>query len=243
MTNDDSTSTGAGSRLVVLLVLSVAMTIPALPAAAGGDTLVSVGSPADKFPSSSQNEPAVAVDANHPNILAVGANDNIDSAPRPICLCPVFGPGVAGIYFSFDSGATWTQPTYTGLTARHCDETAVCAAEMGPIGTVPWYSESGLQTAGDPALAFGPVRGADGSFSWANGSRLYYASLAYNLGGSPGYSANNGDAEFTVSRTDNVAAAAANDKGAWLPPVIVSKLSPNAFNDKEQIWADNAESS
>ena len=35
---------------------------------------------------------------------------------------------------------------------------------------------------GDPAIAFGPRRGADGRFSFANGSRLYYANLTSNFG-------------------------------------------------------------
>jgi hypothetical protein len=47
-----------------------------------------------------------------------------------------------------------------------------------------------------------------------------------------------------VSRTDNPQAAAAGVKSAWLPPsLITGSNSAAAFADKEQIWADNAESS
>src|SRR5215470_18912099 len=87
--------------------------------AASTDVLVSNGSPTTPFPQNKQNEPAIAVDANHPNILVAGSNDEIDLAPCVGNSCP-FTPGVgtSGVYFSSDSGASWAQPTYTGWSAR-----------------------------------------------------------------------------------------------------------------------------
>jgi hypothetical protein len=218
-------------------------------AADSGDNLVTVGSPTTPFSQNKQNEPAVAVDANHPNVVVAGANEEID---MEACnagtdnTCPFTpGIGVSGVYFSFDSGHSWTQPTYTGLTGRNClgvvgDTDPPCTPAVGPIGTLPWYFENGLVSDGDPGVAFGPRRDAQGHFSWDNGSRLYYSNLTANL---PTSATFRGFEAIAVSRTDNVEAAAANDKNAWMPPVIVSRQSQTTFSDKSQIWADNAESS
>ena len=223
----------------VPLVAAMALVLAGFAGATNPDTLVSVGSPTTPFAQSKQNEPALAVDANHPNVLVAGANDEIDleacNAGDPTT-CPfTAGIGTSGVYFSFDSGTTWTQPTYTGLTARDCLGPAPCTPHVGPIGTLPWYFENGLVSDGDPAVAFGPAPGL-GGFSWANGSRLYYA----NLTSGPALKGVEG---IGVSRTDNVQAAAAGGKAAWMPPVVISKQSSATFADKEQIWADNASSS
>src|SRR3954454_22497522 len=239
-------------RLLVVPVL-VAVVMGGSAAAAEGfnpDVLVSNGSPPRPFSQNKQNEPAIASDANHPNVLVSGANDEIDMEP---CnsgadnTCPFTpGGGVSGAYFSFDSGTTWTQPTYTGLTARDCPDTvgpdAGCTTHTGPIGTLPWYAENGLVSDGDPAVAFGP-RPGPGGFSWANGSRLYYANLTANVGATRSDQTFKGFEAIAVSRTDDVRSAAAGNAGAWMSPVVISRQSSTTFSDKEQIWADNASSS
>jgi hypothetical protein len=232
---------------LALVLLAVVLLTSVAAAVAEGDVLVNGGSPVTPFSQNKQNEPALAVDQNHPNILVAGANDEVDdeacSAGDPTT-CP-FTPGVgnSGVYFSFDGGSTWTQPTYSGWSARSCLGPAVCAPGIGPIGTVPGYYERGLVSDGDPAVAFGPRLGADGRFSWAAGSRLYYANLTSNFGATRLDQSFKGQEAIAVSRTDDVAAAAAGNAAAWQAPVLVSKQSSTTFSDKEQIWADNASSS
>ena len=227
------------SASVSIALVAAATIVPSATATPTGDVRVSVGSPHAPFTQNKQNEPAVAIDPAHPWIVAAGANDEIDlescNAGDPTS-CPFTGGiGTSGIYFSMNGGHTWTQPTYRGLTARGCLGPADCVPSIGPIGTLPGYNDKGLQSDGDPALAFGPAPGSNG-FSWSNGSRLYYA----NLTSGPGIK---GAEAIAVSRTDDVTAAAAGDASAWMAPVIASKQSSTTFSDKEQVWADNAASS
>jgi hypothetical protein len=248
-----------GKRLSLLISVAAVLALMAFNAPAGAfnaDTLVSVGSPTTPFSQNKQNEPAIAVDANHPTILAAGANDNIDLEACNAAAddsCP-FTPGIgtSGVYFSFNSGDSWIQPTYSGLTARGClgvvgDADPPCTPEVGPIGTVPNYFENGLVSGGDPALAFGPIPDANGHFSWANGSRLYYANLTSNCGSPCGTGpVFKGFFAIGVSRIDGSPALTPSivaDQSNWMDPVIVTKQSSTTFSDKEQIWADNAESS
>jgi hypothetical protein len=241
-----------GTAIGMLAVIAVAVGTTAAGAVAQPDVRVSSGSPATPFAANKQNEPAVAIDQNHPNVLAAGSNDEIDFEAcnaGPDNDCPFTpGVGVSGIYFSFDSGHTWGQPTYTGWSARNCqgvvgDDDPPCDPnENGMIGTLPRFDEAGLVADGDPALTFGP-RPVNGRFSWANGSRLYYASLASKL---PGQNPFKGAEAIAVARTDDVAAAAGGGpagKAAWKLPVIASSQTGALFSDKEQIWADNASSS
>src|SRR5207248_2230269 len=150
-------------------------------------------------------------------------------------------------------GSSWVQPTnYSGWTARNClglvgtssDPADNCDPHVGQIGTLPRYFENGLISDGDPAVAFGPRRGSNGSFDWSNGWRLYYANITSNFnfqrrGGSTGFEA------AAVSRldSDNYEAAKAGVNDAWKAPVIVSKQNAALFSDHEMIAVDDAKSS
>ena len=238
------------SRYSLVLLATCAAALSGATAALAApptDVIVNVGSPVGPFSHNKQNEPAVAIDAHAPNVVVAGANDEIDDeacAAGDPTTCPFTpGVGVSGVYFSFDGGSTWTQPTYSGLTGRDCNGPAACSPHVGPIGTVPKYFENGLVSDGDPAVAFGPRPGPGGTFSWANGSRLYYANLTSNVATTRADSTFRGFEAIAVSRTDDPRAAAASNASAWSDPVIVSKQSSTTFSDKEQIWADNAASS
>ena len=249
----------AGVLGLVLVVPLLAL--QAIPATAthGVDTEVTVGSNDNVFSQNKQNEPAVAIDPTRPWLVAAGDNDNID---MEACnagtdnTCPfTTDVGGSGIQFSFNSGDNWTQPTYTGLTARDClgvvgDTDPPCVAHQGPIGTLPHYDENGMVSDGDPALVFGPIPDASGTFSWTNGSRLYYtnltsASTVSETAPFPGFEA------ITVSRMDvpasvdtvGEAQTLVANEASWRDPVIVSKQNPTVFSDKEQMWADQNEDS
>jgi hypothetical protein len=167
--------------------------------------------------------------------------------------CPFTqGVGSSGVYFSFDDGSSWTQPTYSGWTARGClgapGPDPECSPTFGPMGTLPWYYENGLVSDGDPAVAIGPKPGRNG-LHWSNGERLYYANLTSNFAATRSDQAFKGAEAIAVSRSDNIRSAAAGNKSAWCTgaqgcaPVLISRQSSTTFSDKEQVWADDASSS
>ena len=168
-------STGAGTicrlRSVLLaMVAAASLGLFAAPASAAVTAAkVSVGSPPDQTPRNHVNEPAVAIDAHNPDVLVAGSIDYIDQQPCPqndatqTARCEnIGGPGpegagFVGVYFSFDRGKTWAQPTYSGWTRSDCASADPCVGHFGPIGTLPWYYEAGLVSDGDPGVAIGRV--------------------------------------------------------------------------------------
>lgn len=229
-----------------IAALMTLLLAPAMPVGAvSSDTRIDFGSGNHVFSQTKHEEPSVAIDPMHPDILAAGANVYTDyeacNAGDPTTCVYTDGAGGAGISFSTDRGATWTVPSYTGYSAQGCLGPAECVPDPnGPINTLPWYYENGMVSIGDPSLAFGPRPDAQGHFSWANGSRLYYADTVFPFTGNKGFKGWSGVA---VSRTDDVAAAMAGTKSAWMAPVLVTKQNAALFSDKDQLWVDNAATS
>ena len=163
------------------------------------DTIVSVGSQAGC--SSAQNETTIAVNPNNPNNLVAGTNDY-----RVYNARENRNDSSGWAYTSFDGGATWINGVLPHLTFQ-----------TGATGAL-----SDMDSAGDPAVAFGP------------NNTVFYANIAFSR-------LNDGSAIVVSKSTDGGL--------TWGEPSIVqldgvdSAGNPQPtpyFNDKEWIAVDLA---
>ncbi len=169
------------------------------------------------FPTNKQNEPTVAVNPIDSRYLIAGSNDEQrqpacgSGAVRGTTLdsdCSFFpGVGTAGVYTSSDGGANWTN--------------------RGLLDDQASWAGTGVISDGDPVIAYGPKPVPGGGFSYANGARAYYSTLAT-------IPANKGFEFIIVSISD--------DNGVtWSAPVIgTTKSSAVDFNDKNWIDVDTS---
>ena len=164
------------------------------------------------FSQNKQNEQSIVRDP-QTGVLVAGANDEIG---EPLCRTPTtpltspcpFAPnvGVSGYYRSTDGGTTWTG------------------------GTLPGFETIGRVSGGDPSLDVGPRRCANGTFAYACGTVVYYASLADPY---PEF----GGEQITVSRSYD-------DGASWSNPVeATSTDNKSSFDDHEWIAVDKGASS
>ena len=148
-----------------------------------------------------------------------------------------------GVYFSFNGGSSWTQPTYTGWTARDClGPPAVHARTSARSARCRGYVENGPRLRRRPG---GRLRAAArrrrAASRGRNGSRLYYANLTSNFPAAPRVAPSRASRRSPSRGPTTSQAAAAGDNAApGRTPVVISKQSSTTFSDKEQVWADNA---
>jgi len=175
------------------------------------------------FPTNKQNEPTIAVNPLDASRLIAGSND--EQRQPPCGPGPVRGPGApsndcsffpnvgtSGIYTSSDGGTTWTN--------------------RGLLDDQPSWQAAALVSDGDPVIVYGP-RPQGSGFSYVNGARAYYATLASFKNNAGPYPPNKAPEYLAVSYSD--------DNGVtWSAPVLATtKNNPNDFNDKESIWVDD----
>jgi hypothetical protein len=175
------------------------------------------------FPTNKSNEPTIAVDRVHPNVLLAGANDEQEQPPCgpgpvrgaavPTSDCSFFPwVGTSGLYRSLDGGATWSN-----------------------LGMVDDYWSAATKTPGtravsdgDPVIVIGPRPLPGGGFSTTE-RRAYYAMLGT-------FEAMKGFEYVVVSYSDDFASADAT----WSDPVIATtKTASVDFNDKGWIGVDD----
>jgi hypothetical protein len=186
----------------------------------------------DVFPTNKQNEPSIAFNAAEftasPSASAgyhmvAGTNDEQEQpkcgpgprrgADAPLSDCSFFpGVGTNGVYLSTNGGESWRN--------------------AGLIDDAPAWRSSNYVSDGDPVLVSGPRPGANGRFSYANGARFYYVSLAHEKqASSPG--GKGGNEQIVVSYNDANGAIA-----NWTKPVVATRSNPITFNDKNSGWVD-----
>ncbi len=160
-----------------------------------------------QFSDNKQNEPAITRDP-FTGVLVAGVNDEIQEPLCPGTTAPLaspcpFAPSVSvnGVYRSIDNGTTWTG------------------------GILP--SPPGRNGGGDPSLDYGPRGCADGTFSWACGTVVYYASL-----GDP----------FPEFGGEQVLVYHSHDDGATWSQAIEATSTDNksSFDDHEWIAVDRS---
>lgn len=172
------------------------------------------------FPTNKQNEPTIAVNPVDSRYLIAGSNDE---QRQPACGdgpvrgdtiesdCSFFpGVGTSGIYVSSDKGVSWTN--------------------LGLLDDQPSWAGKGVISDGDPVIAYGPKPNGKGGFTYANGARAYYSSLATILG---------------VKGFEYIIVSYSDDNGkTWSAPVIgTTKTSSVDFNDKNWISVDTSTAS
>jgi hypothetical protein len=219
-------------RLRTLVAAFSATAVAALVVPAAADVIDPIVSSNEglPFPEDAENEPALALDRNPARKgpwLFAGANDYHDQS---VCIdspCAFKdGVGISGVYFS-QTGTAWEPGSYPGTTGTG-------ASTPGTIRTLPKFSRK-YWSRGDPSLAATarPIAngGASVSYSWTNGTRVYYATLVAGV---------RDTRRIAVSWSDPTRALAAG-KPAWGAPRFLPPAP--GLVDRPAVWADNARSS